>query len=76
MGSRRRETLSDQIRRAVLDSDLTRYRIWQETGIDQAALSRFVRGDAGLSLDALDRLADLLDLNIVAGRRRRSRPRR
>ena len=73
--AKRRARLSDQIRRAVDDCGLTRYAIFKATGIDQGTLSRFVAGAAGLSLDNLDRLADLLDLNITTGTRRRPKGR-
>jgi hypothetical protein len=65
----RRRSFSDQIRRAIEESGRTRYAIWKATGIDQAALSRFIAGNAGLSLDAIDKLADYLDLNITTTRR-------
>ena len=68
--ARRRVTLSDQVRAAVDASGLSRYRICKETGIGQAAMSRFMSGQGGLSMKALDRLADLLDLNITTGKRR------
>jgi hypothetical protein len=65
MAKRKRATLFDQTRQAVLDSDDTRYRICQQTGIDQSALSRFVHGERGLSEDAMNRLAEYLHLEIV-----------
>lgn len=55
----------DQIRRAVRTSGTSLNQLSRETGIDRAALSRFVRGDRGLSMGALDRLADFLDLGVV-----------
>ena len=57
-------SFTDQIRRAVLSSKMTRYQIAQVTGIDKASLSRFVNGERGLSLAAIDILADLLDLEV------------
>ena len=63
----RRAKLSDQLRQAIKDSDLTRYRIFMETSIDQASLSRFVRGECGLALDSIDRLGVLLDLRLISG---------
>lgn len=62
-----RVKLSDQIRRAVNDSKLSRYAISQSTKIDQAVLCRFVAGKHGMLLGTIDVLADLLNLNIVAG---------
>ena len=66
MGKKRRkkEAVSDQIRRLIETCGLTRYQIWQLTGIDQATLSRFMSGEAGLSTPALDRLGELLDLEL------------
>ena len=65
--------LSDQVRRAVEESEMSRYRISKKTGIDQSNLSRFVHGEVGLSMEALDRLADVLGLNITVGRTRRGK---
>jgi transcriptional regulator with XRE-family HTH domain len=64
----KRIKFSNQLRLAVEACGLTRYRIWQLTGIDQTTLSEFVNGKAGLSMKALDTLADLLDLNVTAGK--------
>jgi transcriptional regulator with XRE-family HTH domain len=64
----KRIKFSNQLRRAIETCGLTRYRIWQLTGIDQTTLSEFVNGKAGLSMKALDTLADLLDLNVTAGK--------
>jgi ribosome-binding protein aMBF1 (putative translation factor) len=69
--TRRRDKLTDQIRRAINESGVSRYRLWKETGIDQAVLSRFVAGKAGMTLKSLDVLADALGLRIVAGRSKR-----
>lgn len=61
--------LSDQIRAAVGTSGVSAYRISAETGIDKAALSRFVSGERGLSLDSIDVLAGYLKLTIVSPKR-------
>jgi transcriptional regulator with XRE-family HTH domain len=57
---------SDQIRAAVDASGLSRYRICHEIELNQGAMSRFMSGKGGLSMDTLDRLAELLGLEIVA----------
>jgi len=59
-------TLGDGIRRAVNASGLSRYRICIITQIDQGAMSRFMAGKAGLTLEHLEALADLLRLDVVA----------
>lgn len=61
----KRKTLSDELRDAVEQSGLTRYAIWQETGIDQGTMSKFMAGNRGLSIESIDKLADLLGLHIV-----------
>ena len=68
--SKKRVKLSEQVRRAIAECGLTRYRISRETGIDQATLSKFNSGERGLPMKTLDRLADFLDLNITTGRRK------
>lgn len=57
--------LSDQVRKAVNDSELTRYRICKDLGIAESTMSRFMAGKGGLSMDVLDRLAALLGLRVV-----------
>ncbi len=64
-------SFSDQIRRAVDRSGFSRYRIWQEIGIDQAVMSRFMNGQGGLSIKSLDRLAKLLGISIAVKKARK-----
>jgi transcriptional regulator with XRE-family HTH domain len=54
-------------------SGLSRYRICKELGIAQSTMSGFMSGKNGLSLEILDALADLLDLNVVVGKPRPKR---
>jgi transcriptional regulator with XRE-family HTH domain len=65
--AKKRERLSDQVRRAVHASGRSRYAICKALGLAQATMSRFMSGKGGLSMQHLDALADLLDLNITAG---------
>lgn len=60
--------LTDQLRQAIDDSGLTRYRIAQETGISEATLSKFYLGQRGLSMEALNALGECLQLTIHQGR--------
>jgi len=62
---KQRYKLSDEIRRAVDASGLSRYRICKELGIGEATMSRFMSGQGGLSMATLDALAELLDLTIT-----------
>lgn len=58
--------LSDQVRAAVAASGMTRYAICKAIGFPESSMSRFMSGRSGLSMDTLDRLAELLGLTIVA----------
>jgi transcriptional regulator with XRE-family HTH domain len=64
------EPFSDQLRRAIRESGLTRYAISLRTGIDQATLSKFMKSERGLSLSAIDKLIDDLGLEIRPRKRK------
>ena len=61
----------DEIRAAIRKSAESRYRIAKNTGIGQPQLSRLMSGECGLSIAALERLADYLGLEIIIRRKRR-----
>ena len=61
--------LTDQLRTAIEDSGLSHYRVCKEIGLDQSTLSRFMSGKAGLALDTVDKLGDLLGLQLIMGRK-------
>ncbi len=63
--SRKRVKLSDQLRRAIKKSGVTRYRIWKLTGIPQSTLSEFMHSRSGLSIESLDAIADILGIDLV-----------
>ena len=67
--SRRTKLLTDQLRQAIDDSGLTRYRIAKETGISESALAQFYNGHRGLSMEALNALGEFLELTIHLGRK-------
>jgi hypothetical protein len=69
MTKKRTQLLTDQLRQAIDDSGLTRYRIAKETGMDESALAKFYNGHRGLSMDALNALGECLQLRITLGRR-------
>ena len=69
MATKRAKTLTDQIRQAIDDSGLTRYRIAKETGIDESALAKFYNGHRGLSMEALNALGEFLGLRIISRRK-------
>ncbi|RLS36443.1 MAG: hypothetical protein DWH81_12440 [Planctomycetota bacterium] len=61
--------LTDQLRQAIDDSGLTRYRIMKETGISESTLSKFYLGQRGLSMEAMNALGECLQLTITLGRK-------
>jgi transcriptional regulator with XRE-family HTH domain len=69
MNKRMNTKLSDQVRQAIDDSGLTRYRIAQETGIDESALAKIYNGKRGFNSNTLDILGEYLGLRIVMDRK-------
>ena len=67
-----KKPMSERIKAAVEASGKSRYRIAKETGIAESALSRFMSGERGLSMQALDTLLEYLGLEVVPREERRS----
>jgi transcriptional regulator with XRE-family HTH domain len=61
------EKLSDQLRR-IIEAEGSCYDLAERAGVSRSVLSRFVRGERGLTTATLDRLAAVLRLRVVAGR--------
>ncbi len=59
------------IRKAIRDSQHSRYVISKALDIDQAQLSRLMKGEGGMSLDRLEKLAAFLDLEIIIRAKRK-----
>jgi hypothetical protein len=57
--------LSDQLRQAVRECGVSCYRIAQETKIGEATLSRFLSGQRGLTMKAIDTLTAYLGLSLA-----------
>lgn len=64
----KRTRFSDQIRRAIAGSGMSQRAICKTIGIDPSTLSRFMSGERGILMKDMETLAELLDLNVVAGR--------
>ena len=67
MAKRRRKskTFSDQLRRIISDSELSRNQICIAAEIDPSQLHRFVHGTGRLTNDTIDRLAVVLNLQLI-----------
>ena len=58
------DTITYVLRQAITDTGLPLLRIEQDTGVQRASISRFVRGERSLRLDAADKLAEYLGLSL------------
>jgi len=63
----------DTIRKAMAASGRSRYEIAHTAGIAESQLSRFARGQARLSVETAERLADVLNLEIIVRPKRGKR---
>jgi len=67
----RHKSISEQLRQAIMTAPESRYRIARGSGVSEGQLSRFVRGESGLTLDTVDVLAEYLELEVVRRPKRR-----
>jgi len=60
------QTFTERLRAAIDADGRSRYALCKLSGIDKAAMSRFMSGQAGLSTDSLDRLLPVLGLTLAS----------
>lgn len=58
------ESFEDTVLRAIAESDLSRYQISKQSGVPESVLSRFVSGKRSISLDTLEKLRVVLNLEL------------
>lgn len=58
-------SVTEQLRQAMDESGKSRYALAKATGIDGATLHRFYYGEGNLSADGIDRLAEVLGLELA-----------
>jgi len=75
MRSKRTDTLSDQLRRLIEESPMSRYEISKRTGIAESTLCKLVQGERGVSTESWDRLGECLGLRLVADKPRKTKGR-
>lgn len=56
--------ISESLREAIEQSEMSRYRICQLIGLDPPVLHRFVHGESGLSVKSIDALGEVLGLEL------------
>lgn len=59
------DAISGQLRWFLQHSGQSTYRLNRETGVDNSLISRFLRGERGISLTTADKLAKHLGLHLV-----------
>jgi DNA-binding phage protein len=57
--------IAEQLQEAIRDCGKSRYRLSQETGIDQSVLCRFLQGKSSLTLSSVDKVLNTLGLEVV-----------
>jgi len=65
--------LTEQLRQAILDCGETQSDVCRATGIDKSALSRFMSGERGVSMENLNILGQYLGLDLVPRRQPKRR---
>lgn len=63
----------DQVRDAIGASDLSLYAIAKAAEIYLSTLTRFMSGERGLSIDALEKLAPVLRLEIIVTEKKKTK---
>ncbi len=61
------ESLSTQLRR-IIAAEGSSYELALRAGVSRSVLTRFLKGERGLTTETLDRLASVLRLRVIAGR--------
>ncbi len=69
MANKKAMTITEALRQAIVDSELPLLRLSEETGVERASLSRFVRGERSLRLDMADKLAAYFELTLTNRKR-------
>lgn len=62
---KKQTTITEQVIAAIESAEISRYEIAKQTGVSQAALSRFVNGTRSLTIESLDKLAECLGIRLV-----------
>jgi transcriptional regulator with XRE-family HTH domain len=64
MGFMKSNKISDVLRTEIKNCGISRYNIAQETGVDAAALCRFLHG-GGLKVETAERLLEYFKIDLV-----------
>ncbi|HEY3392413.1 MAG TPA: helix-turn-helix transcriptional regulator [Lacipirellulaceae bacterium] len=59
------KTLTDSLRAAVAESELSFKALERETGVKRQSLMKFMAGEQSLRLDMADKLADYFGMEVI-----------
>ncbi|MCK5600469.1 helix-turn-helix domain-containing protein [Candidatus Pacearchaeota archaeon] len=62
--------IAELLKKKIEKSGISRYKISQDTGIDETTLHRLVHGMGGINTDTVDLLFDYFDLKVVSKKRK------
>jgi plasmid maintenance system antidote protein VapI len=64
----KRNTIIDQLQKAIADSKQTEYAIAKGSGVSQSIVNRFISGERGISLETAGKLCRYLELDLTSRR--------
>ena len=62
--STKQKKLSQQLREAILNAEISRYELSKRSGVGQGSLSRFIHKQQSLTLASIDKIGEVLELQI------------
>ncbi len=57
--------IGEQLRQSIQGGRLSQAELARGTGLSEGQISRFLKGERGLSLESIDKLLEVLELEIV-----------
>jgi len=66
----KQQTISDALKRAIVQSGMAHVALERETGVQRASIMRFLRGEQSIRLDGADKLAAYFGLELRPKRKK------
>ena len=68
-----KQPITEALRRAIAESGMTFLALERATGVIRQSLMPFARGEAGINVDAADKLAAYFGLELLPGKKSRNK---
>lgn len=65
------KTISQTLREKVIESGLSQFQLYRESGVNRVSIGRFLAGRTGLSMEQLDMLAVYFGLELRPAKAKR-----